>query len=436
MAKKSTKSSGGRGKGNPYRDAKGRFASAPGGGAKSKKSGAKPGNKKKTYAAPALSQTDQPKGLKTKRSLAAKAAAAKRKAAAQQASAQLAASRDALSQRAAAAKLRAKELKAARAKAAKDKNKPQHNIIPFIRNPQTGHLGLDAIVTAAGFLARGYKPRGADLRATLAKNKRQQRRGKVQSKVAKNLGNPAKNFAKPKSPGLRSQAQRAKQQSKARSATDRAKLKSLPNPNPKKAQNNRTPATLSRDAKLIKGARKAKNNINPLVRNPKTGDRGLDKLLTETAFLIRKSDRDVFKDFEKSRAKLNRTLRRNGIKLKILKNRLERRGRSFDKAKPPGKRSETKRAKQQAKARKNKPANLIGLAKSGKGANRVKSFHRPSVTPPFGHTRIPVRKLMKRSVTQAKLRTKATKGLLKKGQGIIQSVTTRPRNPKKRKRKE
>lgn len=293
---------GGKGGFNPYRDAKGRFASAPGGGAKSgAKSGAKPGSKKKTYAAPALSQTDQPKGLKTKRSLAAKATAAKKKAAAQQVSAQLAASRDALSQRAAAAKSKTKAQKAQKAEAAKDKGKPKSNIIPFIRNPKTGHPGLDAIVTAAGFLARSHRPRGAELRAKLARGKRQQRRTKVQIKVAKNFGNPAKNFAKPKPPGLRSQAQRAKQQSKAR---------------------------------------------------------------------------------------------------------------------------------------KNKPANLIGLAKSGKGANRVKSFHRPSVTLPFGHTRIPARKLMKRSVTQAKLRTKATKGVLKKGQGIIQSVTTRPRNPKKRKRKE
>lgn len=319
---------GGKGGFNPYRDAKGRFASAPGGGAKPRKAaaksgakaGAKPGgktgSKKKTYAAPALSQTDQPKGLKTKRSLAAKATAAKKKAAAQQVSAQLAASRDALSQRAAAAKSKTKAQKAQKAEAAKDKGKPKSNIIPFIRKPQTGHSGLDAIVTAAGFLARSHRPRGAELRAKLARGKRQQRRTKVQIKVAKNFGNPAKNFAKPKPPGLRSQAQRVKQQNKAKAATDRAKLKSL----------------------------KPKQFITPFARSNKNASPA--QKLFET---MRQTDK---------------------------------------------------------------------------------------VTLPFGHTRIPARKLMKRSVTQAKLRTKATKGVLKKGQGIIQSVTTRPRNPKKRKRKE
>lgn len=312
--------------------------------------------------------------------------------------------------------------------------------------------------------------------------------------------------AKPKSPGLRSQAQRVKQQNKAKAATDRAKLKSLKpkqfvtpftrsnknaspaqklfetmrqtdkvtaphrakaaelrakreakeakeakgkrkgvgrmkdrvNPNPKKAQNNRTPATLSRDAKLIKNAKKARNNASPFVRgsNLKTGDPGMDKALTQTAFLLRKREPKNSKLFDRARFKLKKINRRANVKAKLIKSRYNNPGTAFNRAKPPSKRSEAKRAKQQANARKNKPANLIGLAKSGKGANRVKSFHRPSVTPPFGHTRIPVRKLMKRSAAKAKLRTKATKGLLKKGQGIIQSVTTRPRNPKKRKRKE
>lgn len=81
-----------KGGGNPYRDAKGRFSSKPGGG---KKTAAKPGGGKKTankptakpvkpaakkvYTPPALSSGD-PKGLRAKRSLAAKKGAATKKA--------------------------------------------------------------------------------------------------------------------------------------------------------------------------------------------------------------------------------------------------------------------------------------------------------------------------------------------------------------------